>query len=85
MLSFIKIRLKGGILMDTIILYTLADDASKEAEDLLRSTGIPFEIQPHLFSDTDKPVVRRKNGELLIGLPEIRTFFIYDIKEGLEI
>lgn len=57
--------------MGKTILYSLADEASQEAENLLRSAGVKFEISPHLFSDTDKPVVRYKN-DLWVGLPEIR-------------
>ncbi len=61
--------------MAKIILYSLNDSASKEAEDLLRKAGEPFEIQPHLFSDTDKPVIRLEHGELIEGMYAIRLYF----------
>lgn len=57
--------------MGKTILYSLADEASQEAEDLLKSRGIQFEIWPHLFNDTDEPVVRFKD-DFWVGLPEIR-------------
>ena len=63
--------------MNAVILYTLGNDhaPSKEAEKILRSAGATFKIQPHLFTDTDQPVVRMPNGELLVGPADISSFF----------
>ncbi len=63
--------------MNATILYTLGNNhgPSKEAEKILRGANAALEIQPHLFTDTDQPVVRMANGELLIGFPDIGLFF----------
>ena len=56
--------------MEKAILYSLGDENSRRAQEMLEKANMPFKTEAHLFSDTDKPVVYYQ-GDRYVGLPDI--------------